>query len=318
MQDDRRRSSQLEDPDKTDSLPVLSALVPEAGSPTPEIEDLRAELAAREATIVELRNALALRGTQKPAPLVDVEECAARLASARRELEVLAARVSEHREFLRTREWRRAYADSRGAGLDDHPGAPCSADRQLPVLMPESGAPILEGAQQLAARDARSAEQTAEIARLRAQLAEARALAQSGGEQIGLLGEALAQARKHIDAMEEENRRTGELPIPEQAGWSVVRLDLAQERGFALGRRTRIGRAEGCEILLESLSVSRQHALALIDDQGALIEDLNSTNGIYLNGRKVKRARLRDGDALTIGDVKFRVSGPAAVSAAKR
>ena len=38
----------------------------------------------------------------------------------------------------------------------------------------------------------------------------------------------------------------------------------------------------------------------------AIIEDLNSTNGVLVNGRKVTRQPLCDGDAVTIGEVQFR------------
>jgi pSer/pThr/pTyr-binding forkhead associated (FHA) protein len=38
----------------------------------------------------------------------------------------------------------------------------------------------------------------------------------------------------------------------------------------------------------------------------AVIEDLNSTNGVLVNGRKVTRQPLCDGDAVTIGETQFR------------
>ena len=38
----------------------------------------------------------------------------------------------------------------------------------------------------------------------------------------------------------------------------------------------------------------------------AIIEDLNSTNGVIVNGRKVTRQVLNDGDILTIGEIQFR------------
>jgi len=38
----------------------------------------------------------------------------------------------------------------------------------------------------------------------------------------------------------------------------------------------------------------------------AAIEDLNSTNGVFVNGRKVTRQTLSDGDAISIGDTQFR------------
>jgi len=94
-------------------------------------------------------------------------------------------------------------------------------------------------------------------------------------------------------------------PAPE---WSpeLIRIDGDRSSSHSLGRRTRIGRATGCELYIDSSSVSRHHALILAGTREAIIEDLNSTNGVIVNGRKVTRQVLSDGDILTIGDIQFR------------
>jgi chromosome segregation ATPase len=93
--------------------------------------------------------------------------------------------------------------------------------------------------------------------------------------------------------------------------WSpeLVRIDGDRSITHTLGRRTRIGRAPGCELHIDSSSVSRHHALILAGTREAIIEDLNSTNGVILNGRKVTRQVLNDGDILTIGEIQFRYVG---------
>ncbi len=90
--------------------------------------------------------------------------------------------------------------------------------------------------------------------------------------------------------------------------WSpeLIRIDGDRSISHTLGRRTRIGRAPGCELHIDSSSVSRHHALILAGTREAIIEDLNSTNGVILNGRKVTRQVLNDGDILTIGEIQFR------------
>jgi chromosome segregation ATPase len=100
-------------------------------------------------------------------------------------------------------------------------------------------------------------------------------------------------------------------PAPE---WSpeLIRIDGDRSITHALGRRTRIGRAPGCELHIDSSSVSRHHAIILAGTREAIIEDLNSTNGVILNGRKVTRQVLNDGDIVTIGEIQFRyVAKPA-------
>jgi chromosome segregation ATPase len=86
----------------------------------------------------------------------------------------------------------------------------------------------------------------------------------------------------------------------------LIKIDGAGPATFALSRRTRIGRAAGCEMQIDSGSVSRHHALVLVGPRDAVIEDLNSTNGVLVNGRKVVRQVLSDGDAITIGETRFR------------
>jgi hypothetical protein len=86
----------------------------------------------------------------------------------------------------------------------------------------------------------------------------------------------------------------------------LIRMDGDRSISHTLGRRTRIGRAPGCELHIDSSSVSRHHALILAGTREAIIEDLNSTNGVILNGRRVTRQVLNDGDILTLGEIQFR------------
>ena len=101
----------------------------------------------------------------------------------------------------------------------------------------------------------------------------------------------------------------GEAATP-RAEWSAEfeRLDGGGETAVThvLARRTRIGRAPGCELHIDSSSVSRHHALVLVGPRESIIEDLNSTNGVIVNGRRVTRQLLCDGDTITIGEVLFR------------
>ena len=97
----------------------------------------------------------------------------------------------------------------------------------------------------------------------------------------------------------------GTLPQPEMVA-ELIRMDGDRPVTHLLGRRTRVGRATTCELQIDSSSVSRHHALVLVGSRDVIIEDLNSTNGVIVNGRKISRQLLRDGDAVTIGEVQFR------------
>ncbi len=67
------------------------------------------------------------------------------------------------------------------------------------------------------------------------------------------------------------------------------------------GRRLVVGRSPSADIRLPDANVSREHAAFEEEGTGWSIADLGSTNGTFLNGEPVQRARLRDGDLITMG-----------------
>lgn len=72
-------------------------------------------------------------------------------------------------------------------------------------------------------------------------------------------------------------------------------------RTTVTGGEATIGRGQGCEIHLADASVSRQHARVTVDDGRVTVEDLASTNGMTVNGERVARAVLADGDRIALG-----------------
>ncbi len=75
---------------------------------------------------------------------------------------------------------------------------------------------------------------------------------------------------------------------------------------YSIQEKTRIGRSEESEIVLVDPSVSRTHAVVEIEAGGAVVRDLGSTNGTFVNGRRIDVARLGDGDELVFGNTKMR------------
>ena len=72
-------------------------------------------------------------------------------------------------------------------------------------------------------------------------------------------------------------------------------------------RRILLGRSRECDIQVEDANVSRRHAELRQEGASYWIVDLESTNGIEVNGRRVKRAKLDSGDSFTVGstDITF-------------
>lgn len=65
--------------------------------------------------------------------------------------------------------------------------------------------------------------------------------------------------------------------------------------------RVIIGRAPDSEICIKSKFVSRHHAQLVTNDEGCFIEDLNSTNGVFVAEQQVKKQKLNSGDVVALG-----------------
>ena len=71
------------------------------------------------------------------------------------------------------------------------------------------------------------------------------------------------------------------------------------------GVRT-LGRATGADFIVDAALVSRVHCrVTALPDGGLEVRDLDSTNGTYVNGRRVESARLTPGDRMQIGRVEL-------------
>ncbi len=70
--------------------------------------------------------------------------------------------------------------------------------------------------------------------------------------------------------------------------------------------RTRIGRSPECEIFLDDVTVSRNHAILVERDGAYVVEDQGSLNGTFVNRRRIDNARLENGDEVQIG--KYRLT----------
>ena len=59
-----------------------------------------------------------------------------------------------------------------------------------------------------------------------------------------------------------------------------------------------IGRTPDNDLQIDSRFVSRHHCQIITTADGSVIEDLNSTNGMYVKGKRVRRHNLNDGDVV--------------------
>ena len=111
-----------------------------------------------------------------------------------------------------------------------------------------------------------------------------------------------------------DERPEATLPIEPSGGSSVEREapHLIVVQGKQLGQRlaltrerTTVGRSESCDLCLDSPVVSAEHARIVRTKEGFGIEDLGSTNGVTVNGRRLASDELQPighGDAITLSD----------------
>lgn len=76
---------------------------------------------------------------------------------------------------------------------------------------------------------------------------------------------------------------------------------------ITLADETLIGRHQDCTLVLQSAQVSRRHAAIVRNDGQFWLQDLNSSNGTFLNGERITTVELKDGDIIKIDQLEFKV-----------
>ena len=88
----------------------------------------------------------------------------------------------------------------------------------------------------------------------------------------------------------------------------VVQDGQGPERVYVLDRDATVGRDRACEVVLGAGGVSRKHCvLEKTRDGGLVLRDLGSRNGTFVNGERVEKTRLKEGDKVGVGEAVVRV-----------
>ncbi|NMA08802.1 MAG: FHA domain-containing protein [Clostridiales bacterium] len=86
----------------------------------------------------------------------------------------------------------------------------------------------------------------------------------------------------------------------------VLSGDCATKSPVYLVDSLTIGRARDCTVVFRDAEVSQSHARVFLSPAGIMLEDLGSENGTFLEGVRLHQPnRLRSGDVISIGNVKF-------------
>jgi pSer/pThr/pTyr-binding forkhead associated (FHA) protein len=98
---------------------------------------------------------------------------------------------------------------------------------------------------------------------------------------------------------------------PAISGWSLMGTTGAfKYRLIPLSGLVKVGREKDCDLVLDSIEISREHALIEVAGGTLTVRDQGSANGTYVNDERVTDAILRDGDEVRFDVIAFRVHGP--------
>ncbi len=121
---------------------------------------------------------------------------------------------------------------------------------------------------------------------------------------LNYIGEILNRQGKVDDESDDINRTL----ILEKGLAPVCILHREDQKNIIIENYpAKIGKSPSCQIQIKNPKISREHAIINHKDGQIIVEDLNSTNGIWLNGKKVHKAFLNNGDILSFGPVGYTV-----------
>lgn len=145
----------------------------------------------------------------------------------------------------------------------------------------------------------------ATLKKLHASLAERDAELRRAARITSTNAYALGRVQSSINELSQDPTESEDAPAETQAS-ILTRIDGGKNHSFVLRARTTIGRNPDNDLSLTMRSVSRHHAVLIPAFRSALLQDLGSTNGVLVNKRRVRCARLEHGDVITLGEARFR------------
>ncbi|HXI67224.1 MAG TPA: FHA domain-containing protein [Steroidobacteraceae bacterium] len=334
------RAVSLQVSERGESERACSALESRLAGLTSEYADARARLLAVEATLADTQRraeAQVLAGATAAERLrmteLEIASRQAELAGARLESErdraslselsaalarsqtllaeqtrLLEARESEARTMTASHAEHTALINSLRGEIEELSArvTPSEAERQalearVAALMKE----LVDSGSRLARGELMNVQLRATVKQLHQSLAERDAELQRAARIASTHAYALGRVQSSFDELG-RGSTASEAGLAHTQTSILTRIDGGQNHSFVLRGRTTIGRDPDNDLPLPINSVSRYHAVLIPAFRSALLQDLGSTNGVLVNRRRVRCARLEHGDVITLGEAKLR------------
>ena len=249
-------------------------------------EQLDSELATIRTELQQRATALQEAGTER-------NELTARIAASESRVKELEHRMEEQQDFVRVLQ---ADSNASVARAKELEGDLHAAEDMIHRLETE-----------LRGRVARVEELERTNREWRSTVEEARNALTERDSLIHRLEEETANSAILLGSIQQRLESTGTHEISHDGDKRLlIRAEGDSEVVHVLGRKTSVGRTPDNDLQIDAKFISRHHAVILAGPAHTIIEDLNSTNGVLVNGRRITRQTLKDGDSVVIGKTLFR------------
>ena len=240
-----------------------------------------------------IRSELQQRATALQDASTERNELTARVAASESRVKDLEHRIQEQQDFVRVLQ---ADSNASVARAKELEGDLHAAEDMIHRLETE-----------LRTRVARMDELEKTNREWRATVEEARNALTERDSLIHRLEEETANSAILLGSIQQRLDSTGPHEISHDGDKRLlIRTEGDSDVVHVLGRKTSVGRTPDNDLQIDAKFISRHHAVILAGPAHTIIEDLNSTNGVLVNGRRITRQTLKDGDSVVIGRTIFR------------
>jgi chromosome segregation ATPase len=229
----------------------------------------------------------------------------------------LAGQLATVREQQRTLEQRLAQQDQQAHAraqqlITDGAAALTRADeleaglRHVRAELSEAQGAALTAQRRATRLDTDLADHAAVADALREQLRTAESASESLRGDLAAAEDLIRSREAELAQLARQARLESSEPAPDTRERILVRTEGNEGIVHVLGHRTTVGRTPDNDLRIDVDYISRHHAVLLYAAGGTTVEDLDSTNGVFVNNMRVARRQLSAGDLVTFGKTTFR------------
>jgi chromosome segregation ATPase len=255
------------------------------------LEQLESETAVVRAELQSTTSALQTAGVER-------SEHVARIAAGEARIQELEGRVAEQQEVVRQLQAESNASVARAKELENDLRAAEETLNRLEAETRGKGARVDE-------LEKINSEWRATVEEARHAIADRDGLIERLEQETAASAVLVGHIQKSITRLDSDSPQ-GHEPAADGAARLLIRTDGDTEVVHVLGRKTTVGRTPDNDLQIDAKFISRRHAVILAGPAHAIIEDLNSTNGVTVNNRRITRQPLKDGDSVVIGKTQFR------------